>query len=583
MIPNDFIQTLLSRIDIVDVVERYVPLKKSGANLAACCPFHNEKSPSFTVSPTKQFYHCFGCGAHGTAIGFLMEHAGMSFPEAVEQLANQAGLAVPKTTSTTDQRGPRKDELGQLSDLMDAAAVYYKNQLRASPRAIGYLKQRGLTGEIAARFRLGYAPDNWQNLEAAVPDYADKSLEVAGLVVVGDGGKRYDRFRDRIMFPITDQQGRVIAFGGRVLDRGEPKYLNSPETPLFIKGRELYGLHQARLAIRDAGRVIVVEGYMDVVALAQQGIEYVVAALGTATTADHVKKLFRQADRIVFCFDGDAAGQRAAWRALENALPVLSDGKEVAFLFLPEEHDPDSFVRAFGREAFEARLEQATPLSDYFIAELERRHPPATAEGKAALVNEAKPYFESLAGPVLRLMLQKRLAEKVGFREAELSPLLPAARPAPPPSVEPDAFSGVPGRVRGRGRPGRSAAPEPPAQNSAGPYLAIIRYLLQRPSLIAAFAEEPPRFPSREAQALDVLLAHLREHGHATLATGPLVEALQNTEFAAIYRKTSKLIADMGDTGEDEAAFCDALASYRSFEHKFARQLELAHPANDQD
>ncbi|MEO7762117.1 MAG: DNA primase [Casimicrobiaceae bacterium] len=576
MIPTDFIQTLLSRVDIVDVVERYVSLKKSGANFAACCPFHNEKSPSFTVSPTKQFYHCFGCGAHGTAIGFLMEHAGMSFPEAVEHLAQQVGIPVPRTSSAPEQTGQRKDELAQLSDLMEAAAVYYKNQLRGSPRAINYLKQRGLTGEIAARFRLGFAPDNWQNLEAAVPDYSDQSLETAGLVVVGDGGKRYDRFRDRIMFPITDMQGRVIGFGGRVLDKGEPKYLNSPETPLFVKGRELYGLHQARTAIRDAGRVIVVEGYMDTVALAQQGIEYVVAALGTATTADHVKKLFRQADRIVFSFDGDAAGQRAAWRALENALPVLADGKEVAFLFLPEEHDPDTFVREFGRKAFEAKLEQATPLSDYFIGELERRHPTATAEGRAALVAEAKPYFEALSAPVLRLMLQKRLAEKVGFSENELASLLPAARPAPPLAATPAASSRNSPRMR-------SAAPEAPVQNSAGPYLAIIRYLLQRPSLVASFTESLPRFPSREAQALGVLLSHLREHGDPALTTGPLVEALQNTDFAAIYRKTSRLIADMGDTGEDEAAFGDALTQYRVFEQKFAQRQELSERSDDQD
>jgi len=577
MIPNEFIQTLLSRVDIVDVVERYVPLKKAGANFAARCPFHNEKSPSFTVSPTKQFYHCFGCGAHGTAISFLMEHAGLSFPEAVEQLAQQVGLTVPRTAVSREAAGPRKDELLELSDLMEDAAVYYKNQLRGSPRAINYLRQRGLTGEIAARFRLGYAPDDWQNLAAAVPDYASKALETAGLVVVGDGGKRYDRFRDRIMFPISDQQGRVIAFGGRILDKGEPKYLNSPETPLFVKGRELYGLHQARQGIREAGHVIVVEGYMDVVALAQQGVEYVVATLGTSTTADHVKKLFRQADRIVFCFDGDAAGQRAAWRGLENALPALSDGKEVAFLFLPEEHDPDTYVREFGRQKFEALLAHATPLSDYFIEELTRRHPPATAEGRAALINEAKPYFESIAGPVLRLMLQKALADRVGFGEAELAPLLPPARPQVP-SGPP---AGPPAERRGGAR--RSAAPEPPQRNSAGPYLAIIRYLLQRPALAASFGEAPPRFPSREAQALDVLLAHLREHADPALTTGPLVEALQNTEFGAIYRNMSRLIADLGDTGEDEAAFLDALTQYRTFEQKFAARQELSPPRNDQD
>ena len=577
MIPNDFIQTLLSRVDIVDVIERYVPLKKAGANFAACCPFHNEKSPSFTVSPTKQFYHCFGCGAHGTAIGFLIEHAGMTFPEAVEQLAQQVGLAVPRTAPGGEQSGPRKDELSHLSDLLDAAATYYKNQLRATPRAIEYLKQRGLTGEIAARFRLGYAPDGWQNLEAAVTDYADKAMETAGLVITGEGGKRYDRFRDRIMFPITDAQGRIIGFGGRVLDRGEPKYLNSPETPLFVKGRELYGLFQARHAIRDAGQVIVVEGYMDAVALSQQGVEYVVATLGTATTGDHVKKLFRQAERIVFCFDGDAAGQRAAWRALENALPSLTDGKEAAFLFLPEEHDPDSYVREFGRAAFETLLGRAMPLSDYFIRELERRHPPATAEGRAALVTAAKPYFEALAAPVLRMLLKKRLAETVGFSETEIAPLLPAAVQKP---LLPPANAADPAR---RGGPPRgNRAPALQVQAAAGPYLAIIRYLLQRPSLAASFVEAYPRHPSREARALETLLLHLREHGEPTLTTGPLVEALQNTEFAAIYQRTSRLIADMGDTGEDENAFLDALTQYRTFERKFSEHQELSRLNDDQ-
>ena len=583
MIPNDFIQTLLSRIDIVDVIERYVPLKKAGANLAACCPFHNEKSPSFTVSPTKQFYHCFGCGAHGTAIGFLIEHAGMSFPEAVEQLAQQVGLPVPRTdNSGAAYAGPRRDEASQLCGLLDEAASYYKAQLRASPRAIDYLKQRGLTGEIAAHFRLGYAPDGWQNLEPVVSDYGDVALETAGLVIVGDGGRRYDRFRDRIMFPITDAQGRMIGFGGRVLDRGEPKYLNSPETPLFVKGRELYGLHQARVPIRDAGKVIVVEGYMDVVALAQWGVGYAVATLGTATTGDHVKKLFRQADKIIFCFDGDTAGQRAAWRALENALPSLADGKEANFLFLPEEHDPDSYIREFGRASFEALVDKAMPLSDYFMRELAERHPPVTDEGRAALVAEAKTYFESLAAPMLRMLLQKRLAQASGFTDGELAPLLPAAVVKPP--AMPIHDEAPVRRGSGRRNGGRGGMPQTSGTPAAaGPYLAIIRYLLQRPTLAQSFVETLPQHPSREARALDVLLSHLREHGEASLTTGPLVEALQNTEYAAIYAKISRLIADLGDTGEDEAAFLDAMARYRSFEQKFAALHELSHRTSDQD
>src|SRR5437899_5426799 len=358
MIPNDFIQTLLSRIDVVDVVDRYVPLKKAGANYVACCPFHSEKTASFTVSRTKQFYHCFGCGAHGTAVGFLMEYGGKSFPDAVEELARDAGLEVPRV-ETRPGEAERREQTQDLASLLLTAAKYYRAQLKESPRAIDYLKGRGLTGEIAARFGVGYAPDAWQPLASAFDKYDARELETAGLVIAGDAGKRYDRFRDRIMFPIHDSRGQVIGFGGRVLGDGEPKYLNSPETPLFSKGRELYGLYLARAAIRDAGTVVVVEGYMDVVALAQHGVEYAVATLGTATTPTHVQKLFRQSDRVVFCFDGDGAGRKAAWRALENALPVLADGKNAAFLFLPDGEDPDDYIRKRGKESFETLVDSA--------------------------------------------------------------------------------------------------------------------------------------------------------------------------------------------------------------------------------
>jgi DNA primase len=297
VIPKSFIQDLLNRLDIVDVIERYLPLKKAGANYVACCPFHNEKSPSFTVSQSKQFYHCFGCGAHGTAIGFVMEHTGMGFVEAVEDLAKSVGMTVPRETGNIPQHKVAPD----LYDLMQSATRYYREQLKKTPRAIDYLKGRGLSGEVAARFGIGYAPDEWQNLRAAVPNYQDASLVETGLVIAGEEGKRYDRFRDRIMFPIVNVRGQVIGFGGRVLDKGEPKYLNSPETQLFEKGHELYGLFQAQKAIRAQQRVIVVEGYMDVVALAQHGVEYAVATLGTATTPHHMQKLLRLCDQIVFC------------------------------------------------------------------------------------------------------------------------------------------------------------------------------------------------------------------------------------------------------------------------------------------
>src|SRR5215468_10920781 len=404
MIPNDFIRTLLSRVDIVDVIDRYVPLKKTGANFSACCPFHSEKTPSFTVSPTKQFYHCFGCGAHGTAIGFLMEYGGKSFPDAVEELARDAGLTVPRVERPGESE--RREQAQDLTAITLEAAKFYRAQLKESPRAIEYLKARGLTGAIAAKFGIGYAPDAWQPLAALFPQYDEPALETAGLVIAGEAGKRYDRFRDRIMFPIHDSRGQVIGFGGRVLGDGEPKYLNSPETPLFSKGRELYGLYLARNAIRAAGRVVVVEGYMDVVALAQHGVEYAVATLGTSTTPAHAQKLFRLAETVVFCFDGDAAGRKAAWRALENTLPVLADGRNALFLFLPDGEDPDDFIRKRGKAAFEALVEQATPLSEFLIAELSARHPPSSAEGRAALVHAARPYLAQLTAPVLAALLR---------------------------------------------------------------------------------------------------------------------------------------------------------------------------------
>jgi DNA primase len=355
VIPKNFIQDLLNRVDIVDVVERYVPLKKAGANYSACCPFHNEKSPSFTVSQSKQFYHCFGCGAHGTAISFVMEYAGLGFVDAVEDLARNAGLTVPHERHSNGEL-PQK-VAPDLYDVMEAAVHYYREQLKVAPRAIEYLKGRGLSGEIAARFGIGYAPDGWQNLAAAFPDYQAESLTQTGLVISGDEAKRYDRFRDRIMFPIINVRGQCIGFGGRVLDKGEPKYLNSPETALFEKGHELYGLFQGQKSIRNLQRVLVVEGYMDVVALAQHGVDYAVATLGTATTPFHIQKLLRLSEHIIFSFDGDKAGQKAAWRALENALPYLQDGKRISFLFLPVEHDPDSFIREFGQLEFERRVQ----------------------------------------------------------------------------------------------------------------------------------------------------------------------------------------------------------------------------------
>jgi DNA primase len=435
MIPQSFIQDLLHRVDIVDVIDRHVKLKKAGANYAACCPFHSEKSPSFTVSQTKQFYHCFGCGAHGTAVGFLMEYSGLGFVEAIKDLAHSVGMTVPEERSEQPRRARSESDDGEnLNDIMLTAAQFYRGALKDAPQAIEYLKKRGLSGDVARKFGVGYAPEGWQNLERAFPNYQSSALTEVGLVKQNDEGRRYDIFRDRIMFPIVDVRGHVIGFGGRVLDAGEPKYLNSPETPLFEKGRELYGLYQARRAIRDAGRVIVVEGYMDVVALAQHGVEYAVATLGTATTPVHVQKLLRQTDEIVYCFDGDNAGRRAAWRALENSLGQLADGKEVRFLFLPQGEDPDSYVRQHGKDQFEKLLDEAVPLSRFLLNELSSHVDRNTHEGRAKLLQEAKPLVKQITAPILSLMLRKQLAEMTGLTQQEIDgefqiKVAPAAAP----------------------------------------------------------------------------------------------------------------------------------------------------------
>ncbi len=423
MIPESFIQELLNRVDVVDVIDKSVPLKKAGANYSACCPFHNEKSPSFTVSPTKQFYHCFGCGAHGTAIGFVMEYQGLSFVEAIQDLAKMAGLTVPQ--ETYDPAKPAPKVVVGLQESLQQAANYYKAELKKSPRAIDYLKARGLSGQVAAKFQIGYAPAAWQNLQSVFPYYESETLTVAGLVVENDQGRRYDRFRDRIMFPIHDQKGQVIGFGGRVINPEDtPKYYNSPETPLFQKGHELYGLFLARRAIRDAGRALVVEGYMDVVALAQFGIEYAVAALGTATTPFHITKLMRQTDEVVFCFDGDNAGLAAAWRAAMNALPALTDGLKLSFLFLPKEHDPDSYVREFGKEKFELEIKAAMPLSQFILKHLSENNSLQSQEDRVRFLNEAEPIMQQITAPRSAMFLRKKVAELAQLSPEEMQSLL---------------------------------------------------------------------------------------------------------------------------------------------------------------
>ncbi len=513
MIPQSFIQELLARVEIVDVIDRHVKLKRAGANYVACCPFHTEKTPSFTVSPTKQFYHCFGCGAHGTAVGFLMEYSAMGFVEAVKELAQSVGMQVPETHGEPDRRKPEAD----LYDVLLQAAQYYRGRLKDSPRAIDYLKQRGLSGEIAKRFGIGYAPDGWQNLAAAFSDYSGPLLATAGLVKSNEEGRRYDVFRDRVMFPIVDVRGNVIGFGGRVLGDGEPKYLNSPETPVFEKGRELYGLYQARRAIRDAGRVVVVEGYMDVVALAQHGIEYAVATLGTATTPLHVQKLMRQSDEIVFCFDGDEAGRRAAWRALEGSLAQLQDGKQVRFLFLPEGEDPDSYVRRSGRPGLETLFGEAAPLSKFLLDGLERRVDLATAEGRAGLLHEAKPLVRQMQATLLRVQLLRELGEKCRLAPEEIAQLLDLAP-----------------------KGAASRAPEPRYPRAAPAPIArtLLRLLIANPTLAGVVTpEEQGLLDAADLAPVAELIGLVRESEIVTPAM--LIEATRESSHSTLFQQVA--------------------------------------------
>ena len=444
-IPDSFIDELLARVDIVDVIERRVPLKKAGREWTACCPFHNERTPSFYVSPAKQFFHCFGCGAHGTAVKFLMDYERLEFPDAVEELAQSVGLTVPREGGR--EAAPREDK-SDLYALLDGAARWYENELPRSAEAQAYCKKRGLDADTIVRFRLGWAPAGYDGLIKALGG-SDKRMQLlteAGMVATGERGHRYDRFRERLMFPILDRRGRVIAFGGRILEKsGEgspvldpsaqdarknegPKYLNSPETPLFHKGRELFALWQVKQANASLQRIVVVEGYMDVIALHQAGLPIAVATLGTATTPEHTEVLFRAAPDVVFCFDGDRAGRAAAWKALEAALPRLRDGRQAYFLFLPEGEDPDTLVRKEGKEGFEKRLREATPLSDYFFGELAHDVDTASLDGRARLAERARPLVARLPDGAFRDLMAQELEKRTGARANV--PAEPSARRA---------------------------------------------------------------------------------------------------------------------------------------------------------
>ena len=420
-IPQNFIDDLISRTDIIEVIHSRVPLKRKGKEYTACCPFHNEKTPSFTVSESKQFYHCFGCGAHGNAIGFLMEFDHLEYVEAIETLAADQHLDVPREGGQAIDKNKQQDKQA-LYDALQQAGRLYQQQLTASPRAVDYLKQRGLSGEIAKKYKIGYAPDNWNFVQNALnqQSFNDQQLLQTGLLIQNDSGKKYDRFRDRIMFPIIDQRGRHIGFGGRVLDKGEPKYLNSPENSVFHKGSELYGLYQVKQSLRKIERLLIVEGYMDVVALSQNGIDYAVASLGTATTTEQIQKLFRTTHEIIFCYDGDNAGKKAAWRALENTLTIIRDGMVAKFLFLPEKEDPDTMIRQEGKDAFEQRVLNATPLSEFLFNTLTAQSDISTREGRAKLAEEAKPLLKNMHNSVFKDLLLDELASHVGMQSSSL-------------------------------------------------------------------------------------------------------------------------------------------------------------------
>ena len=421
LIPQHFIDELVARADIVEVLGGRLQLKKAGREYKACCPFHDEKTPSFTVSPQKGFYHCFGCGAHGTAIGFLMEHDHMSFVEAVESIAGMIGVEVPRDES---QRPARRHD--ELFELMQQAEKHFQAQLKQNDTAVEYLKARGIDGATAKRFGIRYAPPGWSNLldkYGKSKDATDRLLAL-GLIIRKDNGQHYDRFRDRVMFPIRDARGRCIGFGGRVMGNEEPKYLNSPETVLFHKGRELYGLYESRQALRQLDRLIVVEGYMDVIGLARNGIDYAVATLGTATTDEHLNRLFRLCDEILFCFDGDRAGRAAAWRALENALPQVRDGRQIRFVFLPDGQDPDSYVREHSSAGFETKLDEAVPLSDFLLDELAARVDMDSVDGRARLAELAKPLLAKIPPGIYHELLTEMLSERVGLPARKLQAIL---------------------------------------------------------------------------------------------------------------------------------------------------------------
>ena len=550
-IPQQFIDDLLNRIDIVEVIDSRVPLKKKGKEYSACCPFHSEKTPSFTVSQNKQFYHCFGCKANGTAVGFLMEYEHLSFPDAIEELARSQGIDVPYEGGQRPDPEAKKAQT-DLYDLMQETDLYYQQQLRQHEQAetaVNYLKERGLSGEIAKVFGIGFAPDGWDNLLKALGNTAEreKALVTAGMLIKKDNGKCYDRFRDRIMFPIRDRRGRCIAFGGRILPKEQPndkdaKYLNSPETPLFHKGRELYGLYEARQALRDIPHLMVVEGYMDVVALAQFDVRYAVATLGTATTPDHLQRLFQLTSEVVFCFDGDRAGKEAAWRALQTCLPEMRDGRETRFMFLPDGEDPDSYIRKIGKEAFEAEIKKSQTFSEYLFKQLTDEADISGIGGRAKLVETARPMLSQMPEGIYRKLMFEQL-EKLGRVELSESQSTAAARTA---------------RGQKRTRPSADKT-----TTSMSPVRKAITYLLHQPAIAKSWSKAGRNadvLTTLDLPGMDLLLEVLEIlRINPDLSTSALIERWRESPSGNHLAKLASEQPELDDLEIEFVAVMDAL------------------------
>lgn len=550
-IPQDFIEQLLARIDIVGVVGERVPLKKAGREYTACCPFHNEKTPSFTVSPSKQFYHCFGCGAHGSAISFLMEYEHLEYVEAIESLANSLGLAVPREGGGQPSRRRQNTD---LYSLMEVAGRWFSEQLPSNEPASQYLQRRGLSQEVIQNFGLGYAPAGWENIASRFSNFGNTKLLASGLLTKNEQGRVYDRFRERIMFPIRDRRGRVIGFGGRVLGKGEPKYLNSPETEIFHKGNELYGLFEARNQTRKLERLLVVEGYMDVIALAQYDVTYAVATLGTATTREHIKQLLRLVPEVIFCFDGDRAGREAAWRALENALPELRDDKEIRFLFLPQGEDPDSQIRQVGKQVFEAGLKNALPLSDYLISALQQRYNLSSGEGKSRFLNEGLRLLENVPPILLR---EQFLGEFSTLTSTPIEILRQKLKE----------------RLVGGGKTLESSITHLSDQDvRRTPMRHAIAMLLHNPKLViqADSPEQILRYSVPGMELMALMVESIEENPH--IHTASLLERFRQTEYEAILQRLSSWQPEYADQDVMQREFAECLQQIRRQAQK--NQLE---------